>query len=218
MRIKKSSKSANRSTHKKKNLNKEKYITTKANNTNSIRVLYKKTGQVPEVRIIDNVFRLKKAIVKKNLDIIPYETVYIICTNKKKQDKTKEPNIVLDFYSITGDLILIDIDPKEREFKGLSQEDIIWYTHDLINKSFSSNNVNTFSKPISKINRQNAISYNERVFDNSNITNFEQLLLQVLKNIELILSSILKNDNGSEGFKYEWYKCTGKNNWYKRKI
>ena len=63
------------------------YIETKAKNTNSIRVLYKKSGQVPAVKIINNVFKLKKAIVKNNLDIIPYETVYIICTNKKKQNK-----------------------------------------------------------------------------------------------------------------------------------
>ena len=32
----------------------------KAKNTNSIRVLYKKVGQVPEVKIINNILKLKK--------------------------------------------------------------------------------------------------------------------------------------------------------------
>lgn len=201
MRIKKANKIANNAitTHKKKNFNREKYITTKANNTSPIRVLYKQSGQVPETKIINNVQKLKKAIVKKNLDIIPYETVYIICTNKKKQDKTKNPNIVLDFYNIVGDLILVNIDKSKREFKGLSQDDIIWYSQDLINKSFNDNNANNISKPISKENRQKEISYSERGFENNSNTSFEQALLQVLVNIELVLASILKINNESEG-------------------
>lgn len=172
---------------------KDNEVIAKSKNNDPIRVLYKKTGQTPEVKIIDNVLMLKKTIVKKNLDIIPYETVYIICTNKKKQDKTKSPNIVLDFYNITGDLILVNIDKKAREFQGLSQEDIIWYSQDLINKSFNSNNVNNVSKFTPKLNKQKAISYVERGFENINNTNFEQALLQVLVNIELVLASILKN-------------------------
>lgn len=184
MKIRKSNKVAN---HKQKS-----FYKAKANNTHSVRVLYKKSGQVPTVKIIDNVFKLKKAIVKKNLDIIPYETVYIVCTNKKKQDKNISPNIVLDFYNIKGDLILVDIDKNNREFKGLSQEDIIWYSQDLINKSFNNNtNNNTNSMP--KENRQKAFSYYERDFDESNNNTFEKTLLRTLINIELVLASILKN-------------------------
>ena len=50
--------------HKKKYENK---IIEKSKNTTPIRVLYKKTGQAPETNIIDNVFKLKKAIVKRKL-------------------------------------------------------------------------------------------------------------------------------------------------------
>ena len=42
--------------HKKKYENK---IVEKSRNTAPIRVLYKKTGQPPETKIIDNVFKLK---------------------------------------------------------------------------------------------------------------------------------------------------------------
>lgn len=191
MKIKRTSKVTNSNTHNKKNFNKEKYITVKSNNSSPIRVLYKKTGQAPEVKIIDNVLRLKKAIVKKNLDIIKYETIYIICTNKKKQDKTKNPNIILDFYNITGDLILIAIDKNKREFKGLSQEDIIWYTQSLMNKTI--NNI----LPAKKISKRVFNEFNERDFvrsmdTNNNLTDFEKKLIVVLNNIELTLATLFR--------------------------
>lgn len=167
----------------------------KAKNTNSIRVLYKKVGQVPEVKIINNLFKLKKAIIKNNLDIIPYETVYIICYNKKLMGYMK-PNIFLPLKRIAGDFILIDIDKKKREFKGLSQEDIIWYTKDLINKSpiTTSKNINT-----SKIN--NIKDIYERGFEdnrNTKSNNFEITLLNALTNLELVLASILKNNKNGD--------------------
>ena len=54
--------------HKKKY---ENNIIEKSKNTTPIRVLYKKTGQPPETKIIDNIFKLKKAILKRKLEIIP---------------------------------------------------------------------------------------------------------------------------------------------------
>ncbi len=167
----------------------------KAKNTNSIRVLYKKEGQVPEVKIINNLFKLKKAIIKNNLDIIPYETVYIICHNKKLMEYMK-PNIFLPLKRIAGDFILIDIDKKKREFKSLSQEDIIWYTKDLINKSPipTSKSINT-----SKIT--NIKDIYERGFEdnrNTKSNNFETTLLNILTNLELVLASILKNKKNGD--------------------
>lgn len=114
---------------------KNRYITIKANNTAPIRVLYKKVGQLPKIMVLDNVFKLKRFIIKRNLDIIPYQTVYIIC-NKKELMKNMTPNIVFSFNSIKGDFILVNIDEDKREFESLSAEDITWYASDLINKSF----------------------------------------------------------------------------------
>ena len=70
-------------THKKTISN----ITSKAKNSTAIRVLYKKVGQVPMVKIINNIFDLKKSIINKKLAIIPYQNVFIICNNKKEMKK-----------------------------------------------------------------------------------------------------------------------------------
>ena len=174
--------------HKKHYKNK---IIDKSKNNVPIRVLYKKTGQPPEVKIIDNVFKLKKAIAKRRLDIIPYEKRYIICNNKKSVSNAKS-NIVLTFSSIYGDLILVDIDKKSREFKGLPQEDIIWYSQSLINKT--SNTKSTAKKNIKK----NFVNIDERDLDRVNDSHkflafdFERTLISVLINIETTLSTLLR--------------------------
>lgn len=172
-----------------------KNIIKKSNNTCQLRVLYKKTGQVPEVKIIHNIFKLKKAIIKRNLDIIPYETVYIICNNRKKQNKIIAPNIILDFYHVSGDLILVAIDKSEREFKGLSQDDIIWYTKDLINKASNTTLISTKTTSL-----RNFKEFYERNFErdmdiSSKSTSFEKNLIDVLTNIELVLTTLLNNQN-----------------------
>lgn len=174
--------------------NLDKYLKTRAKNTNSIRVLYKKSFKIPEVRIIDNVYKLKKAIIKKNLDIIPYKNLYVICNNKNLKE-TMPYNIILSFKNIKGDLILVDIDKKTREFKSLSQEDIIWYSQDLINNSPPT----TSSTSVKKYNIKNFPEFYERNFEtNINSNSFEKTLIKVLSNIELILTNILKNNKNGD--------------------
>lgn len=171
-----------------------KHLLDKAKNTNSIRVLYKKVGRVPEVKVINNILKLKKAIIQKNLDIIPYETVYIICHNQQLM-KYKKSNIFLSLKRIAGDFILIDIDRTKREFKSLSQENIIWYTKDLINKSPMPT-----SKKINMPKINSIKNIYERGFEDTRTTKsnyFETTLLNILTNLELSLTSILKN-NGDD--------------------
>lgn len=161
-----------------------------------IRVLYKKTNKIPEIKIINNVSKLKKAIIKNNLDIIPYENVFIICCNQKLTTHTS-PNIVLPLKSIYGDLMIIRIDRKKREFKGLTQEDIMWYTQDLINKKVNTN----YTKPTKTQHLRKNKNFYEHSFveEISNKEfNFEKSLIDVLVNIELVLASILKNGEKSE--------------------
>ena len=98
-----------------------------------LRVLYKRTGKPPKVKIIDDVFRLKKIIVQTKLSIMCYETVFMIC--QKGFVENAMPNIILTFQSIFGDLILVKIDREKRTFESLSQEEIGWYFADLLNKS-----------------------------------------------------------------------------------
>ena len=164
-------------------------ILNKTKNRNSIRVLYKKAGQSPEVKIISNVQVLKRAIIHKKLHIVPYENLFIICKYKKPKLYVSR-NIFLPLNSIGGDLIVIKIDRKQREFKGLSQEDIIWYSEDLIRKSSTTNTKpiqHTLQKPFEK-------SYEKSSDSKATFTNFENSLIIVLVNIELTLASMLKNN------------------------
>ena len=168
-------------------------ITTKAHNHNPIRVLYKKVGQDPEIKIINDTFRFKKAIVEKSLDIIPYKNHYIVC-NSKEKTKANPPHIVFDYGNVTGDLIIVGIDKEAREFKGMSQEDIIWFSEDLIDKTFQDRPDNlspTFPIREKQITKEGK----ERT---TNIC-FEKTLINTLISIELILAGILKNKNRKKG-------------------
>lgn len=122
---------------------KGKRLLEKAKNTKSLRVIYKKPNHEPEVKIIDNVFRLKKAIVEYDLEILPLQNVYIVCHNKK-QRKGMKLNILLDFYSLAGDIILVQIDRHTREFKSLTQENILWFTEFLNRRSLNNFNANKY--------------------------------------------------------------------------
>lgn len=104
-------------------------------------------------------------------------------------------NIYLPLNQIAGDLIVVNINKKAREFKSLAQEEIIWYSEDLINKS----PINT-QKNINKFKKNFYIDNYERGFEDNRCTkrtNFEQTLITVLINLELVLSNILKN-NGAD--------------------
>lgn len=178
---------------KKNNKTKEKLLSEKTKNTDSIRVIYKRAGETPEIKIIDNVFKLKKAIIEYKLEIIPYEKVYIICNNQKEKNNM-EANIALNLRSIYGDFILVKIDRKQREFKGLSQEDIMWYSKDLINKSYITPEQNNLPIPNSKKKINFRIRELERCDNNINSNTFEKELISVLVSIEMILASLIKDN------------------------
>lgn len=101
-----------------------------------LRVLYKRVGQVPEIKIINNAFKLEKAVVYKKLAIIPYQNVFIICHHKKVR-KNMPINVVFDMFHISGDFIVVQIDKNKRKFESISQENASWFTEDLIYRSFN---------------------------------------------------------------------------------
>lgn len=156
----------------------KKYIIDKSNNHKPIRVLYKKSGMLPQIKIIEDVSKLKKFIVKRNLDIIPYEDVFLICNNQKLLKNVK-PNVVFIFSHISGDLILVKIDKIKREFKGVSQEEALFYSIDLANKSYR--NI------VTKNNKKKE----ENILKNDN-NNFESTMMSSIANIELALIALLK--------------------------
>ena len=169
---------------------KKKNIIPKAENTNSIRVLYKKVGQTPKVKIINNIYKLKKAIIQKKLDIVPYEKLFIICHSNKSKLPMR-PNIFLPLRRIIGDLVVVNIDKKSREFQSISQEDIIWFTQNLINKMPPSFPLN--------LKKNYILSAYSKTFDNDKrYISFEKTLIDVLINLQSVLSGILKNKKNGD--------------------
>lgn len=173
---------------------------------NPIRVLYKKVGQPSEVKIISDVYKLKKAIIERSLDIIPYEKIFIIC-HSKKSNSNMFPNIFLPLKRILGDLIVVNIDKKEREFKSLSQEDIIWFSKDLTSKSAKIVKINSQQR------KSNFPFIYERGVGNNKYNDsppFDKLLMSMLINIQLALATVLKNNGDDNNDKKG---TTKKNTW-----
>ena len=94
-------------------------------------------------------------------------------------------NIALVLGSVSGDFILVNIDKKEREFKSLSQEDIIWYSQSLNNNSFNSNLNQVMQKSFKDI-------FNRNFYENKN-QNYEITLINTLNKIQILLEKIIKN-------------------------
>lgn len=174
---------------------KEKLLEQKVKKQNSIRVLYKQVGKNPRVRIIPNLQMLKQAIITKKLDIIPYQDVFIVCNNQDYM-KTEPINIVFDFFHISGDVLIVQINKEKREFESLSQENIQWFTQDLIYRSFNMKLPKAMRKTNSNIiNIEAYIPKKQKELVEDSSCNFETALIKALTNIELTLaSSLLKNN------------------------
>lgn len=115
------------------------------------------------------------------------------------------PNIFLPLKRILEDLIVVNIDKKEREFKSLSQEDIIWYSKDINNKS--PRKVDIKSSNIKKVIPITDVY--EKTFKNNGYftsKNFEQILFEILIHLNLVLAKILKNNGDDTKWKNKNYK------------
>lgn len=166
-----------------------KKLINKANNKKQLRVLYKQVGKNPKIKIINDLSKLKRMIIQNNFEIIPYENIFIICNNKKIS-KSMPINIIFPFSHISGSLILVKIDKIERELKSLSQEDIIWYTRDLINKSYGTNK----SKNFQTIKKKYAENHERTLENDNNSFSFEKAVINVLINIERALIALIKKE------------------------
>lgn len=172
------------------------YLYEKASNKSRLRVLYKQNGKNPRVRIIPNVQILKRAIVNRTLDIIPYQNVFLICNNQDYM-KAIPINVVFDFFHVSGDLLVIKINKETREFESLSQEDIAWYTSDLIYRSFNPKTIGTKARN-NITNIENYLPKREKTIIEEQNYNFETALIQTLTNMELTLASLLATNNKNE--------------------
>ena len=100
-------------------------------------------------------------------------------------------NIILPLRTIKGDFIIINIDKNDPQIKSLSQEDIIWFKQNFINKMPTSFPIN--------IKKNYVLSAYSKTFDtNKKYISFEKTLIDVLINLESVLSGILKNKKNGD--------------------
>lgn len=124
-------------------------------------VLYKKTGELPKIQLIDNIQKIKEQIVKGNLLMLRYDDDIIIC-DTKKQNKGFAPNIILNFSNIAGNIILIGYDKKQKDFRSLNNNEVFYYFDSLKRKSFRYNKYKKWKNKINKrTSNNNSSSSNE---------------------------------------------------------
>ncbi|MCI8309935.1 MAG: hypothetical protein HFJ45_07185 [Clostridia bacterium] len=170
-------------------------------------VLYKETGQAPVIKIIANMFEIKKMIVESNLDMVRYENCIIVCSSLN-QNTNQVPNIVLDFKHITGDLFLIGYNPKIKDFRSLNKDEVKFYKDALDRKSFQYDKYKKWlekCKFIAESSSNNKIlvpKLNSELGDNEENKTTSSLqnekMLEMILNIQAILLKYLKNNNESE--------------------
>lgn len=141
-----------------------------------VRVIYKKTGEVPEIKFIRDIFEVKKLIVKGELDLSKYENCIIVCHNKKKT-LNRVPNIVLDFKHIAGDFFLIGYDPKKKDFRSLEIDEAMFYIDSLQHKSFQHKQ---YEKWLKKQNIKNEQKENKHKNDFAEYQEFQKNLANIL--------------------------------------
>lgn len=100
-----------------------------------MRVLYKKVGESPVVKIIDSSLKAKQELVGGLIEVVPYEDVLIVCNDEGKI-LNMPPNVVFDYDYIAGDFFVIGDDYENGDFKSLSKEEIKRYKEDLEKRAF----------------------------------------------------------------------------------
>lgn len=118
-----------------------------------LRVLYKKVGKIPKLKIIKNTLEEKQELVNGVIKVLPYKDMLLIC-NKEGKTLNQSPNVIFDFDYVAGDCLVVGDDYEKGNFKSLTNEQIEIAKKDLIKRSF---------KPrIQRIQRTN-INYHEEI-------------------------------------------------------
>lgn len=100
-----------------------------------MRVLYKKVGENPVVKIINASLEAKQELVGGLIEVVPYEDVLIIC-NEEGNILNMPPNVVFDYDYIAGDFFVIGDDYEHGDFKSLTKDEIEYYKNDLSKRAF----------------------------------------------------------------------------------
>lgn len=92
-------------------------------NKNQLRVLYKKVGMPPEIKVIEDTLEAKQELVNGLIEVVPYEDALIIC-NEEGKLINMPANVVFDYDYIAGNMLLVGDDYKNSGFKSLEKDEI----------------------------------------------------------------------------------------------
>ena len=101
-----------------------------------LRILLKRFGRDPEVKIIENTLKAKQMLVGGLIEVIPYGDVLLVCNEEGKLFDFP-PNLRFDYDYIAGDCFVVGDDYENADFRSLTDEEIEKYTKDLKERSFN---------------------------------------------------------------------------------
>lgn len=145
-------------------------------------VVYKEVGKSPLLMKISNNTETLKVLVGGEIELLPYENVFIVC---KKDRESLKPNISLNInygnavFSIRGNILIINKD--NDNFKSLSKEQALKYAKLLVEQSFKYEHFDKNGKYLSnkELKRQIQKSQNS----NNNNTSMLNMILEIQRTI-----------------------------------
>ena len=103
---------------------------------NQIRILLKRVGKKPLVKVINNTLEEKQKLVGGLIEVVDYDEGNLIIANEEGKVDGLKPNLGFDLDYIAGDCFFIGDDYKNSGFKSLSLEDCERICKEIKNKSF----------------------------------------------------------------------------------
>lgn len=106
-------------------------------NEHQIKVLYKRAGKKPIVKVIENTLEAKQQLVGGLIEVIPYMDNTLLVCNEEGKILNLKPNLCFTYDYIAGDCFVIGDDYKNAGFKSLTDIEIKKAKKDLMSKSFA---------------------------------------------------------------------------------
>lgn len=120
-------------------LQKEKFLSkedTFEPNEHQIKILLKRVGKAPIVKVIENTLEDKQSLVGGLIEVVPYLDDTLLICNEEGKITNLEPNVAFEYDYIAGDCFVIGDNYENGDFKSLTPEEIDKSKYDLSRRSF----------------------------------------------------------------------------------
>lgn len=142
-----------------------------------LKILFKKVGQEPKVKFIDNTLKAKQKLVGGLIEVISFKDDTLIICNEEGKFLDLPANTIFDMDYIAGDYFVVGDDFENADFKSLTDEQI---------------------KNILPIINENSVKYSDKQFKDF-IEDYENEFLEKLDNES--------NEHLAEDYKEKDFEC-----------